>query len=140
MVGFAAWCLWLVVQIGVVLTDLPERNAPALVWVAYFSCIPMIAGGCVLTWVLAKQPRKGFSVVLAILSAILLWKFYAGEIMLGMHPQLGGYTFRQSVAVWLSRNTASIGHFVLWFPPMLLLAASVAFYPIYTIVHQRADA
>jgi hypothetical protein len=78
--------------------------------------------------------------VLVLLSAVLLWKFYAGEIMLGMHPQLGGHTFRQSVAVWLSRNTFSISHFVLWFPPMLLLAASVAFYPIYCIVHNHAEA
>ena len=98
-------------------------------WVARFSPVPFIAGGCVLTWALARQPRKGFSVVLVIVSAVLLWKFYAGEIVLGMHSQLGGYTLRQSIAVWLSRNTSSISHFVLWFPPMLLLAASVAFYP-----------
>jgi len=53
----------------------------------------MIAGGTRPDLGFAKPPRKGFSVVLALLSAILLWKFYAGEIMLGMHPQLGGTHF-----------------------------------------------
>jgi hypothetical protein len=137
-IGFAAWCLWLAVQLFVVITHLPARGASVFVWAASFGSIPMIAGGCVLTWALARRPRRGLSVVLAILSAFLLWKFYVGEILFGIHPELGDYTFSQSVSAWLSRNTSSVGRFALWFPPMVLLTASLFFYPIYTIFYDHA--
>jgi hypothetical protein len=137
-IGFAAWCLWLVVELAVVITHLPGREASTFAWGATVGGIPMIAGGCVLTWALPRRPRRGLSIVLAILSALLFWKFYVSEIVFGLHPNLGGYTISQSVSAWLSRHTSGIGHFALWFPPIVLLAASFAFYPIYCITYDHA--
>lgn len=135
--GFAGWFLWLGVQTALVLKDLPPPEAPIFVWFTAFGGIPMIALGCALTWAILKQPRRRLWIGLIILCTILLWKFYVGEIVLGMHPKLGGYTLSESLHVWFSRNTSGVYHFVLWLPSLLLVTASFFFYPIYCIIHEH---
>jgi hypothetical protein len=136
-IGFVAWCVWLVIELGVVAMHLPGQGASRNIWAASIGGLPMIAGGCVLAWFLAKQPNGGLAVVLVILCVLLLCKFYLSEIIFEMSPRLGGYTFSQSVSVWWSNHTARLGRFLLWFPPMLLLIGSLVFYPIYSLPYNR---
>ena len=133
---FAAWCGWLAVHICVVVSQRFGTAASVLVWAVTLGGVMMIAGGCVLSGLLIRFPNRGLSVVLAVLSGSLLWKFYVGEIVFSMHPELGGYTFSQAVAAWVSRHTVSVSRFLLWFAPMILLGASLVFYPIYCIIHR----
>jgi hypothetical protein len=139
--GFIAWCVWFVVQLFLAISSASLRG-PSGEPLAYslagnFGSIPLIAGGCVLTGFLAKRPRRGLAITLFVLSLLLLWKFLFGEIVFGMHQKLGGYTFTQSLSLCWSNHTSGVVRFLLWFTPIVLLVASMVFYPLYSLMSHK---
>ncbi len=103
----------------------------------FLSGVPVIAAGCLLTGFLAKRPRAGLAVTLLVLSTFLLWKNFVADIVWRMHPALGGYTFTQSLAICWSSHTLGLLQFVLWVAPIILIVASMIFYPLYALMSRN---
>ena len=140
MIGFVAWCVWLVIRLGIFIIQLPALKTSVLDWALPLNSILIIACGCVLTWMLARRPTMYLLIPLVILSVFQIWKVYVSEIFFSMLPQFGGYTLQKAVSVWWTNHTASPQRFALWLLPMVLLGASLIFYPIYCATYNPTAA
>ena len=139
--GCVAWCVWFVLQLILAISSASLRDSAgqpqAYMLAASFGSVPLIAGGCLLTGFLAKRARRGLAITLFVLSLLLLWKFLFAEIVFGMHQKMGGYTFTQSLSICWSHHTQGVAQFLLWLTPIVLLVASMVFYPLYALMSRK---
>jgi hypothetical protein len=138
-VGFAAWCVWFLVELWLTRGKLQAPEGASYIeigmwWGTLLSTFPFIGAGCVLVGLLAKRPRVGLTIVFLLLSTLLMWKFFAGEIVLGMHPALGSHTLRESLAACWANHAWGVLPFILWIAPIVLLTTSMVFYPVYGLM------
>jgi hypothetical protein len=132
-VFFGAWAVWLLYQL--------VRLATSYVWtrpgvgsyeygMAFGGATTVGLGGW-LAWRLYCRPRRSTSIWFAIICVILVWKFCVADILLFMHPALGGYTFSGAVAHWWLRIFSSVRVALASLLPIPLLAVSLTYWPIY---------
>jgi hypothetical protein len=130
---FAAWGVWLVYLLIRVATDSvwTKPGAAYIEYSATFGGAIVLSLGAWLAWRLYQRPSRSTAVWLIIICAILVWKFWVGGIIFFMHPSLGGYSFGDAVARWWSRSISGFGVALATFLPLLLIAASVIYWPGY---------
>lgn len=132
-VSVVGWSLWLVFSLAFTMA---YRSQTATVQSGFQSMIDLgvKGGGVVLSIVLCQRPHRALALMLAALCLFAFWRFYFGEILFHIHPQLDGLTFTASVADWWHRSTSTVVRFVAVIPFCVFVTASLVFWPFYALL------
>ena len=91
--------------------------------------------GVVLSFQLARRPHRGVAFILAGICLFAFWRFFIGEVVFHMHPQMGGLSFGASLADWWLRTTSSTVRAVIVLPFAAFVTASVIVWPFYGLLY-----
>ena len=132
-----AWGIWFACQLFRLAADTrwmrPQSGASAYGFAIGFAFGgPVLVGiAAWLAWRLFQEPRRRTMIWFIVLCVFLSWKFWIGEIVIYMHPSLGGLKFGEAVAKWWARSTADLGTACASLLPPLLTVVSIGYWPVY---------
>ena len=137
--SLAGWSVWLLLSLGLALAY-PSRHTTLLTVISSGIDFGIKGGGIVLSVMLCQRANRGLAFLLAGLCLFTFLRFYLGDILFHMLPQLGGLTFAGAVADWWQRNTSSVLRAIVVMPFGVFLAGSLVTWPWYALIFDgRAD-
>jgi len=74
--------------------------------------------------------------ILAGVCLFALWRFFLGEVVFHMHPQMGGLSFGASLADWWQRMTSSALRAFLVLPFAAFVTVSLIVWPVYGLLYE----
>jgi hypothetical protein len=84
--------------------------------------------GAWLAWQLWRRPRRSVAVWFSLVCIFSLWKFWIGIIVVRMLPAIAGESFAEAIGTWWHYSTSSLGRFLDFVPPIILLLVSLCYW------------
>lgn len=132
-ISLAGWAIWLVVGL---LMDLVHRfqSFASMGLVQGMIGIGIKGGAILLSFLLIQRMSRRLALLLAFFSLWAFWRFFLGDIVFRMHPELGGLPFPTSVANWWARSTVDIPTTLSVVPFVVLTIVSAIGWPFYALL------
>lgn len=123
-ISLAGWSCWLIVKLIVVVAFGSWRSLsrPVFQHVIDFA-IPTTA--MFVSFELCRSPQQKRAFLLAAICLLAFWRYCLGDIVLHMHPDVGGLSFAASVADWWHRSTSSLARALLTLPFTFFVVLSI---------------